>query len=264
MYKKDSSTNPYARDKLLAKLDQSKGPEHVGIIMDGNRRWAKKKGLLRAKGHYRGYQNLKILLDTMVQTHLKVLSLYAFSSKNIYRRNKNEIKDIYKLLSSGLREIFKDPRIEKHNLEVIVSGRRNLLSKNLIKEIEKVEQATFGRGEKILNFCIGYDGHEEIVDATKEICYMVQDRKINVDEINEKIIKNALYSKGKIPEIDLVIRTGAGKGQRISGFMLWDASYAEMMFTQTLWPDFTDKEFLEMLIAFQNPNIQRTFGADIS
>lgn len=257
MYKKDHTTD--MRNKLLAKLNPHKCPEHVGIIMDGNRRWSEKENLPKIEGHYQGYQNLKRLLDTVVQTPLKVLSLYVLSSKNIYKRNKDEIHNLYDLLISGLKELFDDSRVKQYNLEVIVSGRKNLLSEGLIGEIDRIEQATFGKGGKLFNLCIGYDGYEEVVDATKEVCRMVQDKKIDINDVDEETIKNNLYARGRVPAVDLVIRTGSEKGQRVSGFMLWDLSYAEFMFTKTLFPDFTDKEFLEMLVDFQDRNI-RTFG----
>ncbi len=238
-------------EALLKKLEDIKIPAHVGIIIDGNRRWAKKHGYLKYRGHTAGFKLLKKIIKFAFKTGIKHLSIYALSIENL-KREERELKHLFSLLKKGLAEIRQDKDIMKESVKINILGRTYLLPKDLQEEIKKTHEFTRNNNKLTLNFCIAYNGQDEIVDAVKEII----NKNMPSEEIDRNIIKSHLYTRNS-PEADLIIRTGMEDGKRISGFLLWDASYAEFIFRDDYWPDYTKDMFVEDLIEYSRRNRRR-------
>ena len=226
-------------------------PNHVGIIMDGNGRWATKRGLNRSLGHKAGAENLEKLLDHIYNLGIKYVSIYAFSTEN-FKREKSEVDylmDLFVKMFSIKKSIF-----IKNELKVLFSGRRDNLRDDVRESIEKLEDTTskFTRGT--LNICLNYGGRFEIIDMTKKIASLVKEGKIDISDIDEELVNNNMYQS--LPPLDFVIRTSGE--QRISNFMLWQSSYAEYYFPEVLFPDFDSKEFDKAMDEYNKRN--RRFG----
>ena len=226
-------------------------PKHIGIIMDGNGRWATNRGLKRSLGHKAGADNLEKLLDHIYNLGIKYVSIYAFSTEN-FKREKAEVDylmDLFVKIFSIKKKIF-----IKNELRVVFSGRRDNLRDDVRNSIEKLEELTkdFKRGT--LNVCLNYGGRYEIIDMTKKIANLVKNGEIYIGSIDEELVNKYMYQE--LPPLDFVIRTSGE--QRISNFMLWQASYAEYYFPKTLFPDFDAKEFDKALEEFERRN--RRFG----
>lgn len=217
-------------------------PKHVGLILDGNRRWAKNRHLDVNMGHLAGYENLKKRLLSFHKTGIRYLSIYALSLENVKKRTKEEIDYIYGLIGQAFESIRNDPTIKEEEVKVIVSGRISLLPENIQQKTNNLVDSTKNHNKNFVNICVMYDGQEEIVDAVKKIVK----NNVNSDEINRELLKKYLYTKD-FPEVDYIIRTGMKDGARISGFMLWDSSYAEFRFREEYWPDYSEEMLLEDL-----------------
>lgn len=229
-------------------MDQ-KIPAHVGLILDGNRRWAKQNGLNSLKGHEHGYKNLKTIAEHLHQKrNVKYVSAYVFSTEN-WNRTKEEVGYLMRLVSRALGEYLDD--FNKHDIKIAVLGQRQGLDKNVLSAIKKAETQTANNKSGTLALCFNYGGQQEIVDAFNHLA--------NTDpsfEISAQDIGGNLYHP-EIPPIDLLIRTSGE--QRLSGFMLWRASYAELYFTNKHWPEFTTAD--ADLALNEYANRQRRFGA---
>lgn len=228
------------------KLDNIKIPCHVGIIMDGNGRWAKERGLNRSKGHEAGYKTLKTTAKYILDSGVKVLSVFAFSTEN-FNRPKEEVDFLMNLFIKGFK---KDSAFfNKENIKVVFSGRKEPLKKDVIEAMEYLSESTKNNTKGILNICLNYGGRSEIVDAVNHII------KDNLKEVDEEVIDNYLYNK--LPDIDLLIRTSGEV--RISNFMLWQLSYAELYFPKCYFPDFNQEEFDKALLEYTKRD--RRFGS---
>jgi undecaprenyl diphosphate synthase len=228
------------------KLDNIKIPCHVGIIMDGNGRWAKERGLNRSKGHEAGYKTLKTTAKYILDSGVKVLSVFAFSTEN-FNRPKEEVDFLMNLFIKGFK---KDSAFfNKENIKVVFSGRKEPLKKDVIETMEYLSESTKNNTKGILNICLNYGGRSEIVDAVNHII------KDNLKEVDEEVINNYLYNK--LPDIDLLIRTSGEV--RISNFMLWQLSYAELYFPKCYFPDFNQEEFDKALLEYTKRD--RRFGS---
>lgn len=215
---------------------------HLAIIVDGNGRWAKKRGKKRSYGHLKGYKNLKNIIYYIDNNlDIKYLSLFIFSTEN-FKRSKDEVDFLMNLFRKGFNE--EKETYKKKNMKVLFSGKKENLSEDIIKIISEIEEETKLNTGLIVNFCLNYGGRSDIVDACKKI---VED-KINKDDITEDLFSKYLYNE--LPDIDLMIRTSGE--QRISNFMLWNLSYSELFFTKTYFPDFTKDELLEIIEDFNN------------
>ena len=227
------------------KLDNIKIPCHVGIIMDGNGRWAKERGLNRSKGHEAGYKTLKTTAKYILDSGVKVLSVFAFSTEN-FNRPKEEVDFLMNLFIKGFK---KDSAFfNKENIKVVFSGRKEPLKKDVIEAMEYLSESTKNNTKGILNICLNYGGRSEIVDAVNHII------KDNLKEVDEEVINNYLYNK--LPDIDLLIRTSGEV--RISNFMLWQLSYAELYFPKCYFPDFDNTQYDIALDHFNHRS--RRFG----
>ena len=213
-------------------------PKHLGIIMDGNGRWAKEKGLNRSLGHKAGADNLIKLLDYIYKnTSIKVVSLYAFSTEN-FKRDKSEVEYLMKLFVRLFNSKLES--IKKNNVKVVFSGRRENLPKNVLEAMDKTMEDTKHNTRGILNICLNYGGDYEIVDMTKKIAKQVLEGNLKIEDITKEVVSKNLYQD--LPPLDFVIRTSGEK--RISNFMIYQSSYTEYDFPDTYFPDF-DSKYLE-------------------
>lgn len=226
-------------------------PNHVAIILDGNRRWAKKRGMKPQEGHYRGFTNLENLADYVFSKGVKVLSVYAFSTEN-FSRAKDEVDYLMDLFAVAFKKYFE--KQNKKNVKIVFSGRREPLPEKVLKMIDEVTEKTKDNTGPIFNICVNYGGRPEIVDTTKKICEMVKNGEISIDDIDEDLFTKNLYQD--LPAIDLMIRTSGEL--RLSNFLLWQNAYAEFYFPEIEFPGFDEKEFDKALEVFDKRN--RRFG----
>ena len=226
-------------------------PNHVGIIMDGNGRWAQKRGLARSLGHKAGADNLLNLCKHISKVGVKYLSLYAFSTEN-FKREAGEVNYLMNLFIELFNSKLKE--LSDNNVKVIFSGRREPLPEKVLKAMDEVVTYSENNTGLILNICINYGGRAEIVDMTKKLCELYKDNEITLDDIDYDLVNKNLYHE--LPDVDLVIRTSGEL--RISNFMLYQSSYAEYYFPETLFPDFNEEEFDKAILEFNKRN--RRFG----
>lgn len=218
-------------------------PTHIAIIMDGNGRWAKNRGLARLHGHKRGLEVAERIIDHSLSVGIKYLSLYVFSTEN-WKRPESEVSNLFSLADKYLSRFEK---FCKDKVRVVVSGEREGLPANLVKKIDYIEQQTRNFDAICVNLCINYGGQREIVEAVKKLNR--QGKEITVDGI-----MNNMYHP--LPEPDIILRTGGQK--RLSNYLLFQSAYAELFFTDTLWPDFTTEEYDAVLTEYQSRT--RNFG----
>lgn len=238
------------RSEELEKLGKNEHlPKHIGLILDGNRRWAREKGLDINLGHLEGYKTVTNILESFFKAGIRYLSIYALSLENYQKRSKEELQYIYKVIMKAVARIKEEPIIKKEKIKFNVIGRVQLLPEDVQKKIMEVIEFTKDHQNAFINLCLMYDGQAEIVDAVKGI---VKDG-ISYEDIDKKMIKKYLYTKN-FPELDYIIRTGMKDGARISGFLIWDASYAEFKFRNEYWPDYDEKMLIEDLNEYLERN----------
>lgn len=211
-------------------------PKHVAIIMDGNGRWAESKGLNRSMGHLEGSKNLENLVSYIFKSGVKILSVYAFSTEN-FKRSKEEVDYLMNLFVKMFKKSFKT--LKKQNVKIVFSKKEFGLREDLEKLIKKIENETKDNSDYIFNICINYGSQDEIVDMVKKISNQVLNNEISILDINKELINKNLYQE--LEPIDLLIRTSGE--YRLSNYMLYQLSYSELYFTNTLFPDFNELEF---------------------
>lgn len=227
-------------------------PNHVAIIVDGNGRWAKERNKTRSEGHLAGFNNIKKLSKYIFSKNIKVLSLYLFSTEN-FKRDKKEVDYLMGLIANNLKSFTKD--FNKNNIKVVVSGRiSSPLPDKCIESLNNMVEQTKDNTGGIINLCINYGGHFELIDASKKIAKDINCGILDEDNIDENVFNKYLYND--LPLVDLLIRTSGE--QRISGFLLWQLSYAEFYFPKTYFPDFDEKCFDEALVEYTKRD--RRFG----
>ncbi len=228
-------------------------PNHVAIILDGNRRWAKEKGLPSLKGHQAGFLNIRDLAPYIINKGVKVLSVYAFSTEN-FNRSEEEVTYLMDLFVNWFhKEIDK---LHKENIKVVVSGRREPLRADVLEAIDYIVEKTKNNTNGIFNVCLNYGGQQEIADAMKKVAQEVKDGKLEIEDINEKMLYKYMYNE--LPPVDFMIRTSGE--ERISNFLIYEISYAEMYFPKVYFPDFNKEEF-EKAIDIYNQR-DRRFGGN--
>ncbi|WP_298221665.1 isoprenyl transferase [Flavobacterium sp.] len=237
---------------LLDKINKDNLPKHLAIIMDGNGRWAKQKGLLRAFGHENGTKSVRTTVETCARLGIENLTLYAFSTEN-WNRPKLEVDTLMKLLINSLRNELKT--LTENNIRLNAIGNLDKLPKSAKKELSEVIESTKTNTRMTLTLALSYGSREEIITAVKEISDKVKNNIISIDSIDESIINQHLYTRN-LPDVDLLIRTSGE--HRISNFLLWQIAYAELYFTPVLWPDFKDEDLYEAIISYQKR--ERRFG----
>ena len=221
-------------------------PSHLGVIIDGNRRWAKEKGLPSLEGHKKGLDVLKSLIGWTKEKGIKILTVYVFSTEN-WNRSKQEVSYLMNLF----KKVFRDSQkiAEMKNVRVRIVGEREMVSQDILEIIERVEGDTENNTGMVANFAFSYGGRKEVINSIKRII----DKKISGNQITEKIVSDNLYIT---EDVDLIIRTG--KEKRLSGFLTWQSSYSELCFLDKLWPDFNESDLDDVLLDYSNR--QRRFG----
>ena len=238
-----------AKQRILKK---GKLPEHIAIIMDGNGRWARKRGLPRIAGHTAGVKTVKRVVRAAGEIGLKFLTLYTFSAEN-WKRPREEVSAIMKLLEQTTRREIDE--LDKNNVRLITTGRIEELSPRRRAILEKAIQKTKENTGLTLNLALSYSGRIEILDAIKGIAQHVRDNRIRLEDIDENLFSQYLYTK-ELPDPDLLIRTSGE--MRISNFLLWQTSYTELYVTEVLWPDFSVGDFYRAILDYQER--ERRFG----
>ena len=237
---------------LLESINNENLPKHLAIIMDGNGRWAKQKGLLRALGHESGTKSVKVTVETCAKIGVENLTLYAFSTEN-WNRPKLEVDTLMKLLVHSLKKELKT--LQENNIRLNSIGNLSKLPNSILKELQDVIEKTKNNTRMTLTLALSYGSREELLNVVKNISDKVKNNIISIDTIDESIINQHLYTHN-LPDVDLLIRTSGE--HRISNFLLWQIAYAELFFTDVLWPDFTEEHLYEAIISYQKR--ERRFG----
>ena len=227
-------------------------PQHIAVIMDGNGRWAKQRGKKRVFGHHQGVKTVREIVENSVKLNIKYLSLYTFSTEN-WNRPKDEVDALMDLLVQTLNEQIAD--LMKQNIRLNAIGDLSRLPAHTYQTLQDVLQKTAGNSGMTLSIALNYGGRDEIVQMTKEVAKKVKNNIILPENIDENKINLHLYSHN-LPDVDFMIRTGGEK--RISNFLLWKIAYAELYFTDVLWPDFNKQHYYEALADYQKR--ERRFG----
>ncbi len=245
----------YYENRLLNRVKKRKHlPQHIGIILDGNRRFAEEKSLSKEKGHALGAKKLEDVLNWAQELGIKHMTVYALSNEN-YKRPPEEIKALMKLFKKKFEEIIEDDRIHRNKVKVRAIGDLSSLPKCIRDTIEEAEEATKNYDNFSLNIAVGYGGRSELVDAVRNICQKIEKGKIKPSDINEKTIEENLYT-ADIPDPDLIIRTSGE--ERLSGFLIWQSAYSELYFCEANWPNFDKINFLRAIYNYQGRD--RRFG----
>ena len=237
---------------LLETINKDNLPKHLAIIMDGNGRWAKQQGLLRAFGHEKGTKSVRITVETCAKLGIENLTLYAFSTEN-WNRPKLEVDTLMKLLVNSLKNEL--ATLEKNNIRLNCIGNIELLPSKAKNELLSVIEKTKKNTRMTLTLALSYGSREELLNVVKIISEKVKNNIISIDTLDESIINEHLYTHN-LPDVDLVIRTSGE--HRISNFLLWQIAYAEFYFIDVLWPDFKEDDLYAAIISYQKR--ERRFG----
>lgn len=232
--------------------EERKIPEHIAIILDGNRRWARQRGLPTLQGHTEGANNLEKIASYCNKIGVKYLTVYAFSTEN-WKRSEEEVGYLMKLFEKYLADF--ETKFKDSTARIRLAGGIERLPEKLQEGVRRIEEKTKDNTGLTLNLCINYGGRDEIVNATKELAAQVKNGELAIEDITEDLFAKHLRTKDA-PDPDLMIR--AGGEQRLSGFLLWQTSYSELYFPEVLWPDFDEKELEKAIDEFNNR--KRRFG----
>ena len=236
-------------------LKPEKMPKHIAIIMDGNRRYSKLQGNLDVvKGHEIGVDTLEKVLDWSIELGIEIITVYAFSTEN-FNRPKHEVEGLMNLFVVNFKRLVDHEKIHKNEVRVKVVGRIELLPDNVKEAIKEAEEDTKNYNKRLFNIAIGYDGRLEIIDSFKKIIKDVQEGKISIDDVDEELVSKNLYTEG-LDDPNLIIRTSGE--ERLSGFLLWQSSYSELYFCETLWPELRKVDFIRAIRSYQARD--RRFG----
>ena len=226
--------------------------EHIAIIMDGNGRWAKKRGLPRTLGHRKGAEVVKEICKAAEKAGIKYLTLYAFSTEN-WKRSEDEVASLMDLLRQYLKSDFQE--LHERGVRIRFIGERQMLPADIVENMVKLEDQTAANDKMTLCIALSYGSRQEIVHAARRLALLAKRGDINVDDIDKKLFSDMLYTKD-IPDPDILIRTSGE--QRISNYLLWQLAYTEFFFTDALWPDFNEKQLLEIIDSYKSR--ERRYG----
>ena len=241
--------------KLLNRIAEFETPKHLAVIMDGNRRFAWTKAVPTSIGHRKGKEKLEQVMDWVLELEIPFLTVYALSTENLNNRKGDELETLFDLYAEGLDDIRQDPRIHDRRVKVSVIGRRELLPQRVRDSIERAESETADYEDFTFTICLAYGSREEMVEAIRSIAADHAAGNLPLESIDQREVSRRLYT-GDIPDPDLVIRTSGE--ERISNFLLWQAAYSELYFTDVFWPSFGKRDFLKAIISYQNR--KRRFG----
>ena len=242
----------FKKNKISDKIDMDNIPCHIGIIMDGNGRWAKKRGLPRSAGHAAGAKTLDKITRCAEKIGVKYVTVYAFSTEN-WKRPKAEVEALMKLMVDYLDDYKRV--LGGENIRIRIIGKRDELSEEIRRKIDIVENDTKQNDKITLTIAINYGGREEIANACKRICQNVLEEKLSIDEIDEGILSENMYTNF-MPDPDFIIRPSGEL--RLSNFLLWQSAYSEFWFSDICWSDFSEADLHQAIVDFQNRN--RRFG----
>lgn len=236
----------------ISTLNKDNLPKHVAIIMDGNGRWAKQKGFIRVIGHENGSKSVRTTIEACAKIGIENLTLYAFSTEN-WNRPKREVDTLMKLLIKSLKSELST--LQENNIKLVCIGNLNMLPASTQKGLQNAIEITKNNTRMTLTLALSYSSREEIINVVKEISDKVKNNIISISAVDESIINQHLYTRN-LPDVDLLIRTSGE--HRISNFLLWQIAYAELYFTDVLWPDFTEEHLIQALASYQKR--ERRFG----
>ena len=238
----------YSR-RLESEIKKGDRPDHMALILDGNRRWAKKNFAGAVAGHRRGADAVENLLDWCHEFDIRIITLYALSAENL-RREDAELHHLYKLIHARLEKLHSDPRIHRYRMRVKAIGRIELLPEYIRDVLGRLDEATEGYDDHFLNLAVAYGGQDELVDAVRKIGDQIKSGDIGVDDISKEVIESNLYTSHlPQPAPDLILRTSGEK--RLSGFLLWQSAYSELMFTDIFWPEFRKIDLMRAIRTYQ-------------
>ena len=240
--------NIYSR-RLEHEIKQGNIPGHIAVILDGNRRWAKKQLVLEKAGHFHGADAVENLLDWCEELGIKIVTLYVLSAENLSREDE-ELSYLYQLIEARLWKLYDDPRIHRNQTRVCAIGKMELLPDGILDALKKLDDATKSYDRRYLNIAMAYGGQDEVLDAIKKIVAKVCRGEIHVNDITTKEIESNLYTS-HLPQSspDMILRTSGEK--RLSGFLLWQGAYSELVFMDILWPEFRKIDLLRAIRTFQ-------------
>ena len=234
----------------LAEIDKNNIPEHIAVIMDGNRRYAESAGLLPHEGHLKGKNTLENLSDWCRSVGIKILTVYAFSLEN-FNRSKDELEKLMDLFEESFRNAGDDPRVHENQVRVKALGHRELLPERVKNAIDYAESKTKNYTNFNYNLAVAYGGRQEIIRSMKILGRMIEKGELKADEINANLISSNLYTSD-LPDPDLILRTSGE--ERISNFLLWQLAYSELYFADVFWPEMRKIDFLRAIRSFQQRN----------
>ncbi len=237
---------------LYELVDRENLPRHIAIIMDGNGRWGKKYGFSRVIGHREGVETVRTVVETSLDLGVKHLSLFAFSTDNIFRPL-SEVSSLFGLFEEIL--VAEAAKLNEKKIRLIISGDLSILPDGLRSRFDDAVELMKDNTGLVLNIAVNYSGRQEIIDAVKRIATALEDGKLKVEELSEEFFRKFLYHPD-LPYPDLLIRTSGE--YRISNFLLWQSAYTEMWFTNSLWPEFSKREYVQAILDYQSR--ERRFG----
>ncbi len=226
-------------------------PRHVAMILDGNRRWAKERGMPSLNGHQKGFENIRDLAPYIINRGVEVLSVYAFSEQN-FNRSEEEVNYLMDIFVNMFKKECN--KIHNENIKIVFSGRKNRLREDVLEAMNEITEMTKNNTKGIFNICLGYSGQQEICDMTKKMCELYKNREVQLEEITPEFIQKNLYQD--LPAVDLMIRTSGE--YRLSNFMMYQCSYSEFYFPNVYFPDFDKEEFEKAILEFNKRS--RRFG----
>jgi len=224
-------------------------PNHLALILDGNRRWARKNLIISKTGHWRGADAVENLLDWCEEFDIKIITLYVLSVENL-NRNDEELEDLYELIKNRLEKLYEDSRIHRNKMRVKAIGRIETLPKSVREVLDRLDKATKNYNKHFLNIAIAYGGQNELVDAVKKIGSKIKNGTLEIKDINKQEIESNLYTS-HLPQSspDMILRTSGEK--RLSGFLIWQSAYSELVFMDVFWPEFRKIDLMRAIRTYQ-------------
>ena len=235
--------------KLEKEVVKGDVPNHIAIVLDGNRRWAKRNLIMTKHGHFNGANAVENLLDWCEEFDIKIITLYVLSAENLDRKNE-ELDYLYELIETRLEKLYDDPRIHKNQMRVKAIGRIELLPDSIKNVLSRLDNVTKDYDKHFLNIAIAYGGQNELVDAVKKIGHEIEGGKLVAKDINKDVIEANLYTSHlPQPSADMILRTSGEK--RMSGFLMWQSAYSELVFLDVFWPEFRKIDLMRAIRTFQ-------------
>ena len=235
--------------RLEKEIQSGDIPNHVAVILDGNRRWAERHLTVPREGHWKGADSVENLLDWCEELDIKIITLYALSAENLERKDE-ELEYLYELIHRRLEKLFNDSRIHRNRMRVKAIGSIELLPDSIKQVLKKLDNATKEYDDHFLNIALAYGGQNELVDAVKKIGEKIKNGSLSIEEVNKKEIESNLYTS-HLPQSspDMILRTSGEK--RLSGFLMWQSAYSELIFMDIFWPEFRKIDLMRAIRIFQ-------------